>query len=333
MKKLLYIFVFLLVALVALFAALHFFVDDQEENAWFCENGTWVRHGDPDQDHSTAGCSTQTDTMKKDFEYTWSTMNEGPYTDSITFATSTNLTSWYPSGKILATHASVPGAVKKNEKIFVYFVDVTEDGAPEQTGLVLSEDNGRTWTNAQRITIEGIGDRVVADPDPVLLDDGRIRLYYFDINESRLYTGEENTAPPQRIYSAISDDGVHFIQENGVRFTRDGAFDPDVERDGDTWRMYVGTPDGQEVISATSTDGLNFYEEGVAFTGGAVPDVFHASNIWYLFTSGIHIATSEDGKTFTSTKDSFHATGVFVTADPSVIGLATGKYLMIYKTH
>lgn len=333
MKKSLYIFIFVVFALIALFAVLRFFPGNKEENTWICENGVWVRYGEPAQDHPTTGCITQADTMKRDFEYSWSTMNEGPYMDSITFATSTNLTSWYPSGKILATHASVPGAVVKNDKIFVYFVDVTEDGVPEQTGLVSSEDNGRTWSTTQRVIIEGLGDHVVADPDPVLLDDGRIRLYYFDINESRLYAGEENTEAPQRIYSAISDDGIHFTQENGVRLTRNGAFDPDVERDGDIWRMYVGTPDGQQVISATSSDGLNFSEEGVAFTGGGVPDVFYTEKLWYLFTSGISIATSKDGKTFSSTGHVFHAPGADLTADPSVVQLNTGKYLMVYKTH
>jgi len=125
--------------------------------------------------------------------------------------------------------------------------------------------------------------------------------------------------------------GIHFTQENGVRLTRNGAFDPDVERDGNMWRMYVGTLEGNQVVSASSTDGLNFTEEGVAFMGGAVPDVYHADDLWYLYTAGINIATSTDGKTFVATGESFHSSNSMVTADPSVVKLSSGKYLMLYK--
>ena len=316
-------------AIVGVFCTLRFIVGG-DEDTWICENGLWVKHGNPSDIAPLTGCETQTDTMKDDFVYNWSTMDSGPYGDSVTFATSTDLTIWYPSGKILATHASVPGVVIKEGKIFIYYVDVTQDGKAEQTGLVMSDDNGKTWSDGQIMTIEGIENRAVADPDPVLLEDGQIRLYYFDINDSRLNPGPNGIEPPQRIYSAISSDGIHFTQENGVRFVREGAFDPDVERDGNTWRMYVGTPDN-EVVSAISTDGLNFTEEGVAFSEGAVPDVFHEGSTWYLFTAGINIATSPDGKVFTPTGDTFHSPNTTITADPSVVKLSSGKYLMIYK--
>lgn len=329
MNKSVLLFVCIVLVIIGAFFMLRYFVAG-EEDVWLCENGEWVKHGNPSGNVPATGCEKKVDTMNTEFEFNWSTMDAGPYGDSVTFATSTNLSAWYPSGKILAEHASVPGAVIKDGKIFVYYVDVTQDGKAEQTGLVMSEDNGKTWSEGQIITIEGIENRAVADPDPVLLEDGQIRLYYFDINDSRLNPGPNGIEPPQRIYSAISSDGIHFTQENGVRFVREGAFDPDVERDGDVWRMYVGTPDGQ-VVSAVSTDGLNFNEEGIAFTEGAVPDVFHEGNVWYLFTAGINIATSSDGKVFTPTGDSFHSPNTTITADPSVVKLSSGKYLMIYK--
>ncbi|MDD5566756.1 MAG: hypothetical protein PHH01_01030, partial [Patescibacteria group bacterium] len=116
----------------------------------------------------------------------WSTMDQGPYRDKVTYATGANLTDWRVSGKILAEHASVPGAVVKDGTIFVYFVDVSQEGLKEQLGMVKSTDNGQTWSTSTILTISGLGNKAMADPAPVLLSDGRIRLFYFDINESRL---------------------------------------------------------------------------------------------------------------------------------------------------
>jgi hypothetical protein len=261
-------------------------------------------------------------------EYIWSEMTEGPYRDKVSFATSTDLLNWTDSGLILANHASVPGAVYKNNTIYVYFVDVSEDGKPEQIGLIRSTDNGSTWSSKEYVTFDGIGEKVPVDPAPFLLSDGRIRLYYFDINEQRISQNQEAT---NKIYSAISTDGINFVQEDGVRFERKGIFDPDVIEVNDRWRLYVGDIEGNEVISAVSSDGLSFTEEGTALDGGAVPDVFFKNDIYYLYTAGIDISTSQNGASFTKTLYSFRLQGK-VTADPSVIELDDGTYIMLYKT-
>ncbi len=275
-----------------------------------------------------SGC-TETNEPSKQFEqdYNWSTMTEGPYRDKVSFATSTDLLNWTDSEVILAEHASVPGAMYKDGVIYVYFVDVSEDGKPEQTGLIRSEDNGQTWLSKEYVVYEGIGDKVPVDPAPFLLD-GRIRLYYFDINEERSSMGSESE---NKIYSAISSDGMSFVEE-GVCFSKEGVYDPDVIEVDGVYRMYVGDLEGNRVISATSSDGLNFVEEGVAYTGGAVPDVFYKDGVYYLYTAGIHISTSQDGVSFSQTSYSFEAAQGGVTADPSVIELDNGTYLMLYKT-
>ncbi|NQU99981.1 MAG: hypothetical protein HQ538_04535 [Parcubacteria group bacterium] len=76
--------------------------------------------------------------------YAWSTMNEGPYRDKVSYATSTDLLSWTDSEQILAEHASVPGAVMKDGTIYVYHVDVVEECYAESLGLIKSEDDGKT---------------------------------------------------------------------------------------------------------------------------------------------------------------------------------------------
>ncbi len=315
------------------------FVIGGNEDTWLCENGRWVKHGNPSAVQPTAPCGGQktnanTVTVKEadPSQYNWSTMNQGPYNDKITFATSTDLLNWTPSGKILASHASVPGAVVKDGAIFVYFVDVSTDGVKEQLGMIKSADQGKTWTAPATLTITGLGDKATADPAPLLLDDGRIRLFYYDINEVRLNASASGSEPTNKIYSAISNDGVNFTQESGVRFERQGIFDPDAVKVGDTWYLYVGDINGNKVIVATSTDGLTFTERGTAFQGGAVPDVWYENGTWYLYTAGIDIATSTDGLTFTSAGKRFvDRDQGDVTADPSVVKLANGTYLMLYK--
>jgi hypothetical protein len=261
-------------------------------------------------------------------EYSWSTMDQGPYNDMVSFATSSDLFNWTDSETVLATHAGVPGAIYKDGVIYVYFVDVSVDGIAERIGMINSSDNGQTWSEKKYIDVDGVGDKVPVDPAPFLLDDGRIRLYYFDIEEGRSSMGSESE---NKIYSALSSDGLNFVEE-GVCFSKEGVYDPDVIEVDGVYRMYVGDLEGKRVISATSSDGLNFVEEGVAYTGSAVPDVFYKDGVYYLYTVGIDISTSSDGASFTKTSYRFESNINLLTADPSVIELNDGTFMMLYKT-
>jgi hypothetical protein len=282
-----------------------------------------VRQNDTKPGQNT---SSQTNpTPAKTDNLQWSTMSQGPYLDRVSFVISDSLTQWPSEGELLAEHASVPDVILKDDTLYVYFVDVSEDGRPEQIGLLRSSDNGNSWSEKQIITIDGVDDKVAVDPAPYLLPDGRIRLYYFDIGTTRTEGLDNNT-----IYSAVSSDGINFTQEEGSRFTYPAIFDPDVIKVGDTWRMYVGT-DNQKVLSATSTDGLSFTYEGIALEAAAIPNVLYENGIYYLFTGGIEISTSTDSLKFTRTGDRF-STSDPITADPGVVKLSDGHYFMVYKT-
>jgi len=277
----------------------------------------------------TLGCLKTNEKVDKNNNiFLWSKMKEGPYYDKISFATSTDLFNWTDSGIILAEHASVPGAVYKDGVIYVYFVDVSVDGKPEQISLIRSPDNGRTWLPKEHVVFSGLGNKIPVDPAPVLLENGDIRLYYFDINEERTSLGSDHM---NKIYSAISKDGINFVQEKGIRFSKKGVTDPDVVKVGNVWRMYVGDVMKNKVISAVSSDGLNFTEEGIAYNSGAVPDVFFENNIYYLYTAGIDIAISQDGTHFSRTPYKFHSQKGKITADPSIVKLDDGTYIMFYK--
>ena len=264
-------------------------------------------------------------------QYNWSTMDQGPYKDRISYATSSDLLHWKDSDQILAQHASVPDAIYKDGVIYIYFVDVSQDGIPERIGLIKSADKGTTWSEKVNITIQGQGEKVAVDPAPFLLPDGRIRLYFFDIADTRV-PGRSG-----KIYSALSDNGVDFVIEQGVRLERqEGLFDPDVIWVDGTWFMYVGDGTGQKTVVATSTDGMTFTEKGVAYGEGAIPNVFYNGKQFFLYTGGIDIATSTDGLTFTKTSSRFESS-YGLTADPGVIELSsleqlTKSYFMVFKT-
>ncbi len=258
----------------------------------------------------------------------WSTMDQGPYRDQISYATSSDLLNWTDSDVILAEHASVPDAVYRRQDgtIYVYFVDVSQDGRPEQIGLIRSADGGKTWLDKIIANIQGLGDKVTVDPDPFVLADGRVRLYFFDIADTH------TPGNSGKIYSALSDDGINFVLEQGVRWERKaGLFDPDVVWVDGIWYMYVGDGAGQKTVLATSTDGLNFTEFGVVYNEGAIPNVYFDGTKFILYTGGINIAFSNDGKTFTKTPYRFESSSG-LTADPGVFRLLKNEYLMVFKT-
>jgi hypothetical protein len=82
---------------------------------------------------------------------------------------------------------------------------------------------------------------------------------------------------------------------------------------------------------ATSSDGINFAFDSVAYTGGAIPESIFAFETFFLFTGGIDIASSADGKSFTKLPNRFQSTVSGLTADPAVVDLYDGSYLMFYK--
>jgi len=182
-------------------------------------------------------------------------------------------------------------------------------------------------------------------PNIYRMEDGRIRMYY----------GGQGG-----ILSAITDDGLTFSKEPGVRVpsgSQDSpemiVSDPTLVRlnDGRVRIYYKGAtgPGGpgqsiHNVFSAISTDGLLFEKEGTRIDSQKTPDRGWASvpeaivlpdgrvRLYYVSDGldvkhGIVSAISDDGLNFT--REGPVLTG-FV--DPSVIMLADGSYLMLAVT-
>lgn len=184
----------------------------------------------------------------------------------------------------------------------------------DRVAVRFSSDEGKTWTSAAPIEVDGMEEGLVRPFDPTLvpLPDGRIRLY-FTSNRHRDF----RMSTPQ-IYSAISHDGVHYTFEPGVRFGIDRriVIDCAVVLHQDVFHLYSpdnGTaesffenerqhqpPPAGRAYHATSTDGLTFtraddvtLDDDVCWLGNAQSD---GKAITFFGTGrGIFTATSADG--------------------------------------
>jgi len=144
----------------------------------------------------------------------------------------------------------------------------------DRVAVRFSPDDGNTWTLPQPIVVEGMGDDLARPFDPTLvpLPDGRVRLY-FTSNDRR---NPAFAMSPPAIYSAVSQDGVHYTFEPGVRFAiegritidcaaalHDGVFHLFVPDNGTAAEMEQNRgqhqpPRGGRGYHATSKDGLTF---------------------------------------------------------------------------
>ncbi|MBN1421346.1 MAG: exo-alpha-sialidase [Planctomycetes bacterium] len=118
-----------------------------------------------------------------------------------------------------------------------------------------SDDGGKTWTDPQTIEIAGMPETLhrAFDPTIVALEGGRWRLYFSSERAGQL---RGNRA----IFSAVSDDGIRYTFEEGMRFgfDRGETYDCAVARIRNEWHLYCPAP-GQGVgYHAVSRDGLAF---------------------------------------------------------------------------
>ena len=255
--------------------------------------------------------------------------NNGPYFHDVYTATSSDGLNFSNPTKILSS-ASVPDAVRlASGRIFIYAVD----GANRSlSGLMVatSTDNGSTWKTGSLNIISSRGKmNIGVDPQVVLLDDGKLRLYYM------VGLGTNDNDPNQKhdIYSAISSDGLNFTEEDGVRFSYAQMTDPDVVKIGSTWFMYISQ--GPKNIAATSTDGLTFTFKQIVRERGSVSKTVAVDSKtfrqFYCGTGGIASDTTTDGLTFkVDSSLRLAAPEGKMLCDPSPVKTDSG-WLLIYK--
>ncbi|OHB77366.1 MAG: hypothetical protein A2Z34_11515 [Planctomycetes bacterium RBG_16_59_8] len=191
-----------------------------------------------------------------------------------------------------------------------------DDVAFDKVAVRFSADNGKSWSEPAVIEVKGLpeGMRFPFDPTLVPLPDGKIRLY-FTSTRGRIIADN-----PPAIYSAISDDGIRYTFEDGVRFgvegkmiidcavvLHNGLFHLYVPDNGDAGSM-PGKQSGEGVgYHAVSKDGLTFTREKEVriegrrrWLGNARSDgktiVFYGTGEGMEKGGGFWMATSADGK-------------------------------------
>ncbi|MGV3662094.1 MAG: exo-alpha-sialidase [Prosthecobacter sp.] len=212
----------------------------------------------------------------------------------------------------------------------------------DRVAVSFSSDEGSTWTKAEPIAVEGLEEGLMRPFDPTLvtLPDGKVRLY-FTSNRHHNF----GVSTPQ-IYSAISQDGVHYTFEPGVRFGIEGRvvidcavvlhqgvfhlYSPDNGSTADFHRIQSRQqePPTGSAYHATSTDGLTFTRvaevrlDDLRWLGNAQSD--GRAITFFGSGRGIATATSADGATWQQTRG-FRLAG----ADPGAAAAKDGGWIII----
>ncbi|NQV89921.1 exo-alpha-sialidase [Candidatus Uhrbacteria bacterium] len=254
----------------------------------------------------------------------------GPWKNSLNIAFSEDGTT-FTAQTALVEKAGVPSLTQMQDGRLLLVFQWFEDGDWfDYPALMFSEDQGQTWRDPEPMKLIGYPDDwgVPFDPAVVTLPDGRIRMY-FTVNPER-FSGSTDTY----ISSAVSEDGLIYTYEAGVRFedtdidlTRDSTvgyldgefhlFSPSHETDGEMnhgvsqngldFTVEEDITDGEYIIwlgdVTTSTAGLRFY------------GFEKASILW---------ADSSDGFSWTD-----EVKTNLMGADPAAVRLEDGSYVVV----
>lgn len=228
----------------------------------------------------------------------------------------------------LATAASVPEIVTLADgsllAMWVSFADnPTRFG--EKLAAARLANGSDTWQQMGTVLISDSENITMVDPDLVVLPDGRLRLYAYNIRTD---------ATTHTILSAIStDNGNSFTMEPGVRFASEQMWDPNVVimTDG-TYRMYYNG--GDAIKSAVSPDGLTFAADAdVRWPRGGIPGaLIENQTIWlYGCDKGLARRASNDGLSFGKTTQLvIKAPPELFMCDPSVT-INNQEWWMVFK--
>ncbi len=248
----------------------------------------------------------------------------GPRGHQIMSATSVDALHWTVAPDVLRDAGSVPDVVTlPNGILHIYFVD----GLSPAPGLLQGSPQ-QGWQPLELSLTDGPSMGIV-DPDAMLLPDGRIRLFY-------LAAMPANPTAPRAVYSAVSEDGIHFTQEEGVRVAVEHITDPSVVvlPDG-TWLMALSR--GGTTLLARSTDGVTFSLTEVVVNEGGVPELtLLPDGSLRLFVSapdGIRSLRSTDGGNTWEPEAGLRISAEEgnVAADPGVTRLPDGTWFMVWK--
>jgi len=249
----------------------------------------------------------------------------GPYYHSIYLAKSDDGLEWEKTDQLIFDHASVPGAVIKDNILYVYFVDVSED--EDQLSVGVSRDDGETFKK-EIVNIEGVKKYDAVDPNPILIDN---KIYLFYLGD--FMTMAESKDQTFTIYSAVSQDGVNFDHARAIYSANKITTDPDVFETQNDVRMLVSQEKDLTLAIEKTLNDEFIKDDDFSWNQGGVSDTIEIGDAYYTYycQSGISVATGADKGKLEFLQTVLEEDEGKIYCDPSVVELSDGSYLMFYK--
>ncbi len=219
-------------------------------------------------------------------------------------------------------------------------VTTAADGTTVAVFQWFGEDSGECYGQvAARIIKDGVASAIEPihikdfpsiqspyDPTITTTADGKYRLFFT--------THELGMGKTFYYGSAISDDGINYVYEEGKRFisTQSSVVDGSEVRVGDTWYMLAArAKENGKAFDAISTDGKNFTE----VTSNRSSEMYWVGNMvnddgtirfYGSYNGYIGYSSTTDGKVWTDPV----ATNIQGGGDPGITVTEDGTYMIIY---
>jgi len=239
-------------------------------------------------------------------------------------ATSTDAVNWTPNEEVIFERASVPSAVLFNGKIYLYFIDYNEGNYQLSVGI--SSNNGGTFEKAD-ITFDQMATSDATDPSAEVVDN-KIKLYYLGFVQTTPFKDKN------QIYSSTSEDGITF-SEPVLAIEEPDLTDADTYYYNENWYMLINANRAQGQIYAESYDnGVTFksvFETLLENGGSCDTNLINGKLLTYCnHVNSISILHGLEEQKLEYLHDPVLEDEDYNLADPSVLQLPDGTYLMFY---
>lgn len=255
-------------------------------------------------------------------------------------ATSSDGLEWRKQEKVLFKSSGLLEVwLLKKERIMLY--------CPSSQGIFFKSLDGVKFTPATLkldkeaiTTLDDLQDKLGIDLCVASFTNGKYRLYFTKRSPEPSGSGRSGGGSGKtRIESAISDDGINWQKEKGIRFETGEIDGFNVVMIGNTWRLYYLAKGN--VYSATSRSGLNFRKDkGVRLKKAKAISVVYVGDGYraYCQTTDNKMlsAVSIDGfdwqeePGFRLDKGQGQSLDKFGIEKPAVVNLEAGNYLAYY---
>lgn len=214
-----------------------------------------------------------------------------------------------------------------SSEVRFYYVSGSEHGI----WLARKDDSGN-WTRGQKVMLDNAFEPNAVDPDIIRLNDGRYRIYYF----KGWFTSPPPPNEPNKIYSAVSTDGINFTVEDVV-FQLNNITDPTVVQLPDSTYLMALAQHAQQstnIIFAKSIDGVSFHQT-TTITNAGIPELALLNDgslrVYYNKIGGIGSHRSTDNGNSWVAETGLRLSAMFFVGDPSVIKVNDNQWLMFVK--